>query len=220
MKDISPIANIEVGGYNIHGELVASLVPSFLWTTSAFFTPSVNHRLVQVQSGVNDDAARIISLCGLDKTKYQGFFTKLTRCDGDFRDHFLPRGRIGFSEADIVIAVIGNRLDSELGREEDIFFKDVIHLKENIRFAIFGAVSAATRERLNIVCDHRVKFFGHVLNLQDHLQSVDFFINTRRLGGAGGVAMALYCGVIGCSIDYGDVGDFCLTDSRLRLMLA
>lgn len=205
--NFEPIFNVQVGGFNIHAELISKRVKTFLWTTTPLTTPSRYSRIVSIQDELSERSKSALISAGLPKDIYKKVFSLGTQLDGGnfFKYELAPKEALGVPENSLILAIVGNRLEFEIGKSELAFFKRLSSLFENLKILFIGSLPSHTITTVKTCLGDKAIFSGYVEDLQSVYASCDFFINMRRLGGGMSAYLALYSGILVYSINYGDV---------------
>jgi hypothetical protein len=205
INELRPEFMLSVGGYNVYQEFIAAYVPCVLITTSAMLTPSPNAKLVSLSANLEDSHKKALQLAGIPSEKYRMLVQLATSMTYLFKNHLLEKPAIGFSNDDIVLALVGNRLDSEIGPPELDFMRSLVEDCGRINFVIVGKISPQLEERISKSCLGKVSFTGSVNDIGDILTAADFLINTKRTGGGLTATLSLGHGILVYTIAYGDV---------------
>jgi len=98
----------------------------------------------------------------------------------------------GIPEDGFIIAVVGNRLDTEISDEFLSVMETILQREQQVYFVIIGKCSRSWSDG---VFRGRVVNLGFREDLGNVLKATHLFLNPRRLGGSGGAALAIAAGV-------------------------
>lgn len=114
------------------------------------------------------------------------------------------RQEFGIPENAFVIAIVGNRLDTEMNTQFIEMMEQMIEMETQICFVLIGeTIRNWNQGRLN----GHIHCLGYQKSLVDILKLTDLFLNPPRQGGAGGAACAIAAGVPVLSLPDCDVAD-------------
>jgi hypothetical protein len=106
-----------------------------------------------------------------------------------------------------VIAIVGNRLDSEITEEFIAFLKRLMILEPRVVLAFIGPY-AGEKFQTDPLFDDRIKCFGFQEDLIGILGIMDLFLNPPRQGGATGAVYSMAVGVPAVTLEHCDVANF------------
>ena len=124
------------------------------------------------------------------------------------------RAELGIPEDAFVMAVVGNRLDSDI-RDD---FLSCLGRVENGFLLLIGRYDAYPQKlrQFSWLAEHSLSP-GYVDDVTGMLECADLYVNPRRLGGGFSVIEAFHAGIPAVSVRYGDVAaaageEFCVDD--------
>ena len=100
------------------------------------------------------------------------------------------RSDYGIGEGDFVIAVVGNRLDSELTDEFWDVLKSVVKNCEDVKILLIGGYE----KRIDDELKDTVINMGFCEELEEGLKLIDLFVNPKRGGGGTGAKLSIKVG--------------------------
>lgn len=108
----------------------------------------------------------------------------------------------GIKESAFAIAIVGNRLDTEIDSEFIKVMQEIVKREPLVCFVLIGQ----TKRRWDMGClEGHIKCLGYQKDLVDVLEVTDLFLNPPRQGGGGGSVCALAAGVPILTLPEGDV---------------
>lgn len=116
------------------------------------------------------------------------------------------RSEFGLKEDDFIIAIVGNRLDSDITKDMVHIINHILEISHNIHLVFIGEIHKLT----SIKEENRVSYLGFQPDLIGVLSLFDLFINPPRKGGGTGAYWALYNSVPVITLDNCDVAN-CVT---------
>ena len=109
---------INVGGYNVFQEFIASHIPSLIYTTSSMLVPSPFSSLVSVFEKLSSTQTMALEDAQIDPKKYKKMVSKAVQQDSLFGRKPVSKSEFGYKAEEILLAVVSNRLDWEIGLDE------------------------------------------------------------------------------------------------------
>lgn len=104
------------------------------------------------------------------------------------------RNMYGMNENEFIIAIVGNRLDTEVDEEFISMMKEVVAKCDNLSFAIIGEAEEL-KTRMDGILKDRVYWLGYCDKLINTYEVVDLYLNPKRIGGGWSSAIAMRAGV-------------------------
>ena len=205
LNRIKPGIMINIGGYNVFQEFIASQLSSLIITTSSMLTPSPYSEFVSVFAKLSTAQKVALESANIEPRKYKKLVSQAAQVPSLFSDALVKKTDFGYSKDDILLAIVSNRLNWEIENPEIDFIKTTLTLNPKIKFLIVGFLDEQKIIRIKEICGPRVEFIENVEQIDQFLTMIDFLINTRRLGGGLTAAKAIGHGTPTFSINYGDV---------------
>jgi len=205
LEKIQPGFMISIGGYNIFQELIASHIPSLIYTTSSMLVPSPFSSLVSVFEELSSTQIKALEGAQIDSKKYKKIVSQAAQVDSLFGRKPASKSEFGYKAEEILLAVVSNRLDWEIGLDEIEFINKTLQTDPRIKFLLVGRCEDKLVTKIGRMCGPRAEFLGQITEIKTFLSMIDFLINTKRLGGGGAAATAIGHGTPVFSINYGDV---------------
>jgi len=127
------------------------------------------------------------------------------------------RGEFQLGDDQFIVAIIGNRLDTEMTDGFLHMLRKVLESSERISVLFIGEVKRQDRILRQIEHEEQIRFAGSVSNGGACLSITDLYIQPTRSGGGRSAFEALWQGIPVISTRYGDVWgtvgeDFCVND--------
>tara|TARA_B100001939_G_scaffold156444_2_gene135190 strand:+ start:458 stop:2239 length:1782 start_codon:yes stop_codon:yes gene_type:complete len=208
LNKVKPALMLSVGGFNVFQEFLASYIPSLIDTSSTMLVPSPFSSLVSVFKKLSPTQISALESANLDPKKYKKLVNQAVKVEALFGRDLATKSDFGYKTEEILLAIVSNRLDWEIGHDEIMFIKNTLDLDPKIKFLLIGSYRDQLRLQVARECGQRVEFHGPTKEIKPLLNMVDFLINTKRLGGGGAAGTALGHGTLVFSINYGDVASF------------
>ena len=141
----------------------------------------------------------------IDPNKYKKMVSKAVQQDSLMGRELTNRSEFGYKEEEILLAIVSNRLDWEIGFDEIEFINKTLKTNPRIKFLLVGRCEDALVTKIAQMCGPRAEFLEPITEIKTFLSMIDFLVNTKRLGGGGAAATAIGHGTPVFSINYGDV---------------
>ena len=116
----------------------------------------------------------------------------------------LSRASLNLPEDKFLIAIVGNRLDTEIDSKFIDFMRNTIKRISNIAFVIIGNVSKLLKHFDQNLLDNTY-FIGYQKNLFEVYKLLDLYINPDRSGGGFSSSIAINAGIPVVCLPNGDV---------------
>lgn len=113
----------------------------------------------------------------------------------DITGRVYTRKEIKLPEEKFLIAVVGNRLDTELSEEFIQLMVAVLTTNEKIDFVIIGNVDNIKKYLDKTEIRNRIHYMGFCSDLYGIYHTLDLYLNPERLGGGWSSAIALCAGI-------------------------
>ena len=205
LEKIQPGFMINVGGYNVFQEFIASYIPSLIYTTSSMLVPSPFSSLVSVFEKLSSAQIKALEDAQIDPKKYKKMVSQAAQVDSLLGKKTTSKSEFGYKAEEILLAVVSNRLDWEIGPDEIEFINKTLQIDPRIKFLLVGRCEDKLVTKIGQMCGPRAECLGPITEIKTFLSMIDFLINTKRLGGGGAAATAIGHGTPVFSINYGDV---------------
>ena len=208
LNEVQPGLMLSVGGFNVFQEFLASYIPSLIDTSTSMLVPSPFSSLVSVFKKLSPTQISALESANLDPKKYKKLVNQAVKVEALFGRDLATKSNFGYKTEEILLAIVSNRLNWEIGHDEIMFIKNTLDLDPKIKFLLIGSCDDQLKLRVARECGQRVEFHGPTIEIKPLLNMVDFLINTKRLGGGGAAGTAIGHGTLVFSINYGDVASF------------
>ena len=205
IKQLKPKVVIAVGGMSIFAGLVNEIIPVLNVSTTQSGLSTVMTDFQTAFLRENDtinisNANHLLEEVGINRNHIiEGKFTFA------FKEQFstVTREELGIKTNEIILAVIGYRLDDEL---DERFWKMIEEsITDNIRLIILGKYNEENLGDISSDLRQHVIYAGICEDVLAYLDICDLYINPIRKGGGTSAVEALYKGIPVVSLDYGDV---------------
>ncbi len=117
------------------------------------------------------------------------------------------RSKLGLPEDKFLIAVVGNRLDSEIDLEFVAVMQRILEKSSAAAFAIIGEVEKVKNYFTELIFSGRVFYLGFCNDLVGTYGIMNLYMNPRRMGGGYSAMMALAAGIPVISLPECDVAE-------------
>ena len=115
------------------------------------------------------------------------------------------RHQFQLSGEDFLVAIVGNRLSTELTDEFKIVLQQICLLDKRVKLLIIGTYSEYLNYFTEPVFQDRIYYMGYQRELTEIIGMADLFLNPPRNGGGTSALIALYAGVPVVTLPDGDV---------------
>ena len=119
------------------------------------------------------------------------------------------RLELGLPEGQFLIAIVGNRLQSEIDEGFVCEMRKVLEKMPNIAFVIIGSEEGIKKYFEDMIFDGHIYYFGYRKDLLDVYGVLDLYLNPRRIGGGFSGGMALLAGIPVVTLPDCDVANNC-----------
>ncbi|MBQ9118796.1 MAG: glycosyltransferase [Lachnospiraceae bacterium] len=203
---LAPYYILYVGGRSYVADLLNDYCPVVTVSTVFSTIPSCNTAFAMVGRKVTEEE-RALHTAKIIEVPFSFELSEKKRTH--------TRAELHIPEDAFVMAVVGNRLDSDLTDE----FYDLLESVEHGFLLLLGDYPGYEQ----LFSKHswlaeRSAFLGYVDDVIGILECADLFVNPHRLGGGFSVIEAFHAGIPAVSFSYGDVAvaagaEFCVADS-------
>lgn len=107
----------------------------------------------------------------------------------------IPRAELGLPEERFLIAVVGNRLEEEIDASFVEVMKAVLEEAPEAAFVFIGEAESVKEHFREAGWSNRVFYPGYQESLMEVYNSLDLYVNPRRMGGGFSGTMALIAGL-------------------------
>ena len=207
VSQLNPKFIIGVGGFNVLQEAIAKFIPTAIQSTTSMLIPAPQTRIVNLSQELSDSDVNVLEQAGIDPKIYKKTAGIACQNEKYFRSETFPRSLLNLAEDKILLAIVGNRLESELQQKECEFIKRTLLLDDQITFLVIGKNGSQAFENLGLPQSERIMCLGELPfeELGQTIGACDFFINLDRLGGGAAAVLALGHGTLVLSYAGGDV---------------
>lgn len=203
VRAIDPCLCVSVGGFSLLQEELGAIAPSVIFPTSATLVPSRSCASVLF----NDLSAADRILMAEHGIGTQSIF------DGYRYSYRMPavkaqafeRSQFGADAASFVIAIVGNRLDTEVDREFRTLLAAVHAQVPLAKFLFVGPLDPDVQNEIWTQLGDSTAFLPYANDLLGLYRICDLYLNPRRNGGGTSAAFALAAGIPAFSLNSGDV---------------
>lgn len=105
------------------------------------------------------------------------------------------RAEAGLPDDRFLAAIVGNRLDKEIGDEFVLVMYRLLERVPNLDFVIIGDVLEVREKLADSRYKNRIYFLGYCRDLMKVYSILDLYLNPKRVGGGFSGAMALTAGI-------------------------
>lgn len=109
---------------------------------------------------------------------------------GKSQNHY-ARSEAGLPEDKFLIAIVGNRLDTEIDVEFVALVQDVLKKAPNVAFVVIGEVEKIKKYFQEECLEGHIFYLGYRYDLVGTYGMVDLYLNPKRMGGGYSSVMAL-----------------------------
>lgn len=214
LSQLAPKFMIGVGGFNVMQEALASYLSTAIKGTTTMIVPTLYTRFVHLPRSLTHNDMAVLKRAKIDSKKYKKIIRLGSRDEKFESEKICSRQEFNLPEGKILLAIAGNRLQSELGDKEFKFIKSALALDNRIVFLVIGKDSSQLVEKLALSDRLRTINFDaqpfEELGLL--LGTCDYFINLDRWGGGTCAILALARGTLVLSYMSGDVAELLPTE--------
>lgn len=110
--------------------------------------------------------------------------------DGNGKD--ISRKELGLPEEQFLIAIVGNRLETEIDEEFVQIMKNIMKEYSCTAFVFIGAAGKLEKYFIDTMVEDRVFYLGFQQDLVSVYEVMDLYLNPKRMGGGYSSIMALH----------------------------
>ena len=198
IRDYNPMYIWNIGGKSTFSELFNDICTVATMPCQSGFPVTDSSILIRYMRRNEPEAERFIESTGKDFIDMDWFESISLPASA------IDRVSLGFDSNDYLIAVMGNRLDTEI---DDTFIKimmDSINQNPQIKYLLIGKCDIDFKK---YSIDDNVCKLGYRDDYMSLLAMADLCVNPRREGG-GSSASAVFCGTPVLTLGNCDVGDY------------
>lgn len=161
-------------------------------------------------------------LNGITQEQKQLFFREQIPVVVESTIDSLTREELHLPRDKFLIAIVGNRLDTEMTDENLLLMERIASNNEKINFVIIGNVNILAKKISMYEWSSKVHYLGYQSNLIATYKALDLYWNPRRLGGGYSAVMALMAGIPvvtypNCDVGY-NVGEKFIVNNEEKLI--
>ena len=123
----------------------------------------------------------------------------------DMEEQAYTRGELQLPEDRFLIAVVGNRLDTEIDDSFEQIMAEILQQEEKTDFVIIGETVKLRQRLSDAIFKNRVYYLGYCPKLAGTLKALNLYLNPERTGGGWSSAIALHAGLPVVTLPEGDV---------------
>lgn len=186
--DWQPEFIFHIGGENVMLEILSDIAPAIAMPCTMGYAVSEVPYLISYMGKESVSAKEAMEYLKL--TGQKAYYLTLPSEPQNLKKHF-RKSDFGYGEEDFVIAVMGNRLETEI---DDAFLElmEVLVEEKNCYFCLIGKYE---KEIYPDNLREHVRCLGYRTDFNEVLAMTDLFLNPKRQGAAGGAAVAMLVGV-------------------------
>lgn len=126
------------------------------------------------------------------------------------------RKQFGLPDNKFIVAIVGNRLNTEIDEKFATIMKEILRENEKIVYAIIGKADNTRIYFQEEYTNNRIYYLGYCEDLYGIYGMVDLYLNPERIGGGFSAAMALEVGIPvvtlpDCDVAYYAKKQFCVS---------
>ena len=192
---------IAIGGGSILANLIDKMIPVLTYGTTGNLQETMTS--CQTLSGKLEEAElQLLDRMGMKETSIIPIQPKV---NPDMQKSVVTRKELKLPENKFIVAVAGNRLDSEI----DESFMQMLErvLDEDMAAAVIGTRFHSYEKYMQMMpgLRNKVQYLGYSADLLAWLEVCDVYVNPYRVGGGVSATDALLKGLPVITMDYGDV---------------
>lgn len=119
------------------------------------------------------------------------------------------REELGLPKDKFLVAIVGNRLDSEINTAFMDIMKDILEKTNDVVFVVIGDVNDIKEYFKEEIFENKIYYLGYCENLMGVYSTMNLYLNPKRLGGGWSSIMAIIGGVPVVTLPNCDVADNC-----------
>ncbi|MCM1538835.1 MAG: glycosyltransferase [bacterium] len=201
IRTMKPYVVVVIGDHCLLGDLCAQMIPTICIPVVFTSLPMRKNQFIAVGRTLTPDDYRAIEQAGNQKEQYiESVFTFQLIA----QKKTLRREELGLPDDQFILAVVGTRLDQEVGEE---FLRAMEPLLSEGIFLAF----AGTMDGYEALCgrfaflEKHSRYVGYQEDILAFLELCDLYVNPPRSGGGFSAVEAFYKRKPGVSLSYGDV---------------
>lgn len=203
IRAIDPRLCIKVGWFSLLQEELGEIGPSVIFPTSATLVPS--RRCASVLFNDLSAADRVLMAeHGIDTQNVFDGYRYSYRLPA-VKTQAFERSQFGADAASFVIAIVGNRLDTEVDREFRSLLMAVREQVPRAKILFVGPLDPDVQNEIRTQLGDSAAFLRYADDLCGLYRICDLYLNPRRGGGGTSAAYALAAGIPAFSLNSGDV---------------
>jgi len=203
IKSKKPEFIISVGGGNIVSDVCANKIKVGVVTTTDDFPLCSNDAIYFMHRDLNDFDNKLIENNFIKKGN---IIRGGVACSTPKVTTLVSRNCWGFSREDFVIAIIGNRLNTEVTAGFIEVLQSISMINNRVKFLFVGKFDRYRNVISSTSLCDKSFYCGYVANIIDYIGSCDLFLNPERTGGGLSAIYASSLGIPIVSLPVGDVG--------------
>lgn len=173
------------------------------------FECPVSEAKILIRGEKNEEAVEQEYLKMIGKEQVQLFIKERLPVIADERQNLYTRAMLGLPEDEFLIAVVGNRLAIEIGKEFVQVMKNILEKTTDVSFAIIGNSERLEGYFTDKIFDKHVYYLGYCQDLMGVYHVLDLYLNPKRQGGGFSGGMALMAGLPVVTLPDCDVAHNC-----------
>ncbi|WP_027204500.1 glycosyltransferase [Butyrivibrio fibrisolvens] len=208
--DYAPNMVIDIGGNTLLGNLCNYFIPTLAVTLGPDNLVRTTEKWQTLGRKITDKDRTMLQRIGYPEDKV---IEMIMTFECKEQSIVLSKADLGMKEEDFEIAIVGGRLDDEVGPEFLEMIRKVAGSVSNVRFNFCGIFSKY--EKLigeDPVCSGICRFLGMQSDMMAVLDNIDLYVNPIRLGGGTSAQEAMLKGVPVVTCKTGDVYANCHDD--------
>lgn len=213
LRELKPYAVITIGNGSILSDVSANMIPVLNIPVTFSTIPKKENQITIVGRYIPDEEKQNLKKAGydLDRIVESRFTFSMKE-----QSTTLTRAELGLPENRFLLGVVGIRLNYEVNLE---FFEAMEKTLPKNTHLVFAGKFDRYEEYCRAIpwlAEHST-FVGYQDDIMAFMETIDLYVNPKRLGGGFSIIEAFSKGRPGVTIKYGDVAaaagdDFCVAD--------
>jgi hypothetical protein len=196
---------LNYGGFHLFGEFIAQSVKTITMPAGTELLPTRTSAYDVVFHAAGELERNLIERFGMEKVKV---IEAVYNYDMPAQTETYSRADFDLMDDDFAIAVVGNRLETEIDDENIALLGRIAAIDPRIQLVFAGSLSDDAREHIiGGIPKAQVKFAGVVKDVPAFYEHIDTYVNPKRTGGGSSAAFALGKGVPTFTLNRGHVAD-------------
>jgi hypothetical protein len=196
---------LNYGGFHLLGECVAQSVKTITMPAGTELLPTRTSEYDVVFHKTGDTERALIARYGMEKVKV---IEAVYNYDMPAQTETYSRADFDLMADDFAIAVVGNRLETEIDDDNIALLAQIAAIDPRIQLVFAGGLSDDAREHIaGGIPKAQVKFAGVVKDVPAFYEHIDAYVNPKRTGGGSSAAFALGKGLPTFTLNRGHVAD-------------